>query len=208
MTLDPVQVILTQPTDKLRIVLDILQLGATVMLGLVAVAQSRAAREQAIAAKTQADAASTQAAAAHASLKQSLRPRLVPSRWTPDQLGGQLVLQNVGQGSAYAVRWRFDREWHWTDGEEQLSNGDITLITVLTPLADRKYTLNIMRSTRKFLPLKSTHTTYLSSIPNLAQLCSFRNSERDNKVTEQRHSVRQRQWWNLASLGQDRISHY
>jgi hypothetical protein len=122
----------------LHVALDVLQLAATILLGTVAISQARAAREQAKAAKVQADAADMQAKVAHASLKQSIRPRLLPSKWEPTETGGHITLQNVGQGSAYAVRWRFDREWHWTDGEEQLANGDMTMLTVLAPIAERK----------------------------------------------------------------------
>jgi hypothetical protein len=129
--IEPVQVVVNEPISHLRILMDVLQLFATVFLGLVAIFQAKAARSQA-------NAANTQARAAHASLKQSLRPRLKPARWEPRPQGGRLTMQNVGSGSAYALRWRFDREWHWTEGEDLLPDGDVTVIDLLAIIAERK----------------------------------------------------------------------
>ena len=135
--IDPIQLTLVQPADHFHTGLDILQLIATGFLGIVALDQARAAKEQARTAIKQADAAHTQAEAARSQLEQSRRPRLTPSRFEPNGTGGRLILQNVGQGTAYAVRWRFDREWHWHDAEDILSDGDHTIIQVLVELAER-----------------------------------------------------------------------
>jgi hypothetical protein len=129
--IDPLNVVVTQSVDRVRQTLDVLQLIATLLLGVVAVAQARAATRQAQSAQAQAIAAETQAKAARAALEQAIKPKLVPSEWTPNDRGGTLRLQNLGQGTAHAIRWRFDREWSWVDGEDLVSNGDLTSLEIV-----------------------------------------------------------------------------
>lgn len=125
---EPINIVL-QPSP-LRVI-DVLQLGVTALLGIVAIFQ-------AIAAKRQAMAATTQAQAARAAFKQSVSPKLQPSEKTVNEHGCSLKMQNTGTGAAHAVRWRFDREWHWTDGDDLISASDFGTIAIATTDINRK----------------------------------------------------------------------
>jgi hypothetical protein len=135
---EPVNVLVSLQPDHTRQVLDVMQLVATLLLGAVAVFQAKAAKQQAESARSQALAADTQAKAARAALEQSIRPKLAPIDWTPNARGGVLRLQNLGQGTAHAIRWRFDREWNWVDGEDLISNGDLTAFDIVHQNVDRQ----------------------------------------------------------------------
>lgn len=132
---DPINIVL-QPSP-LRLI-DVLQLSVTALLGVVAIFQAIAANRQAAAARTQAEAATTQADAARASFKQSVRPKLQPSELVTNDRGGSLKLQNTGNGAAHAVRWGFDREWHWSDADDLVSASDYGTIEIITMDINRK----------------------------------------------------------------------
>ena len=181
MIADPIQVTVIQPTDKLRLMLDFVQLTVTGVLAIVAVLQARAANAQSRAAARQAEAADTQAAIARTQLKKSIDPRLLPIRWEPSDFGGQLTLQNAGPGIAYGVRWRFQNEWHWADGEDVVHSGDTSPVTVRTAVAGRNIFVECSSADQE------TFST-LVKIPNLEYFCSHPDSDR--LVREVRHRQR------------------
>ncbi len=47
-------------------------------------------------------------------------------------------MQNTGTGAAHAVRWRFDREWHWSDADDLVSASDFGTVEIVTMDINRK----------------------------------------------------------------------
>jgi hypothetical protein len=121
---DPTSIVLTQAPDRFRDAMALVQLLATVLLAIVAIYQMRAANRQA-------EAANTQAAAAKAQLDNALKPRLVFGEWRAIDGGGMLHLRNEGQGTAFALQWRFEDEFNWVRAEDAVSSGDESRITVM-----------------------------------------------------------------------------
>lgn len=116
-------------SDAIQVSVSISQLLVSIGVGAVAWRQAKAADKQAEAAQAQSEVAREQARVAETSLRESLRPRLVPLAWQVDQNGVKITVQNTGPGRAYALRWRVDKEWTWTDLDDILPPSENVIVT-------------------------------------------------------------------------------
>jgi len=90
------------------------------------------------AATSQAFAARRQASAANEQVLLATKPKLVPRQVQQVDAGCILTTANEGSGTAYHLRWRFDKETNWAVSDEVLPQGEVSRISIPYPQLRRK----------------------------------------------------------------------
>jgi hypothetical protein len=117
--------------------LEYLQLIATFALTAAAVFQALSARKQ--------------AAAADEQVLLATKPKLVPRELKELEAGCEFFAANEGSGTAYHLRWRFDKETNWAVSDAVLPQGKAVRISIPYPQWRRRIVIEYWSGkTRRF----------------------------------------------------------